>query len=261
MNKDFSQDKLLSFSEPKILKVLYDLATIIEESKLGCESKEFIKLTKYHLFLKDSPSEFIQKITKEFNKIKNIDYQFQVYLMNLERVLGQSKKDYQFLVQRNDNVKATKKIPVICLLDSIRSAHNVGSFFRNAECFGVEKIVLTGLSPTPENKQVQKTAMGTDNFIPWEYHKSALEIIKKLKDDGFTIWSIETGKEAIDINDIQKVDQKIALIFGHEQFGISLELLQLSDSIININLLGKKNSLNVACSQAIILNKLSHLYH
>ena len=219
------------------------------------------QLITYHEFLSDTPFDFIKKINLEFSKIKALDYQFQVYLMNLERFLGQSKKEYDFIVSTKDHSSPNSQaslVPIVCILDSIRSAHNIGAMFRNAECFAVEKIYLTGLSPTPENLQVQKTSMGTCDIQTWEYKKSALSLCEDLQKEGFEIWSVETGNQAIDINKFRSKDipKKLALIFGHELHGVSLELLEASSKIIKIPLLGQKNSLNVSVSQGIVLNSL-----
>lgn len=256
MNKDFGEKKLLSFTIEKQIRVLYDLAQYIEQKSIDHESSSFQKLSKYHTFLVDSSDEKIQKLNKEFNKVKQIDYQFQVYLMNLERLLGQSTKDYDFLVTTDDQNNKTKTFPIVCILDSVRSAHNVGAMFRNAECFGAENIILCGLAPTPENLQVQKTAMGCDHNIRWEYNKSAHETVSKLKIAGYTIWSIETSNNSILLEDINDIPAPLAIIFGHEQFGVSKELIELSDEIVSISLFGKKNSLNVSVSQGIVLNHL-----
>lgn len=257
MKKDFSKDIFLSFETSKQFKNLYDLARFIERNQYTVDSSHFQKLKKYHLYLDESEDELIIKLNKEFNKIKNIDYQFQLYLMLLERFIGQSTKDYQFLVQQNDGNQKKKNFDTICLLDSIRSAHNIGSFFRNAEALGCSKLILTGLTPKADHPQVIKTSMGTVEHIDWEYAENALEKVKEFKSQGYKIFCIETGKNAIKIEDIEvQKDDKIVLVFGHEQYGISLELLKFADQIIKIELFGNKNSLNVAVSQSIILNTL-----
>jgi 23S rRNA (guanosine2251-2'-O)-methyltransferase len=259
MKKYFTKDKLLSFDTEKQLRALYDLAHFIESNSQDINSSHFIKLTEYHENLKSSASDRIQKINKEFFKVKVIDYQFQVYIMNLERFLGQSKKDYDFIVKTHDSSQPVMAKPIICLLDSVRSAHNVGSFFRNAECFGVSHLFLCGLTPTPQLDQVKKTAMGCDKNLSWTYEKSAIKLAGELKGKGYVIWAIETAKYAKHIHEIKGLPRKVVLIFGHEQFGISLELLELSDKIVDINLFGAKNSLNVSVSQAIVLNHLANL--
>lgn len=259
MNKDFSQAKLLSFSEKKILSALYDLARFIEEKEANIESSHFLKLQKYHEFLASHDSDRIQKITKEFNKVKEIDYQFQVYLMNLERVLGQSLKEYEFLISTDDSLKSSKNFDIVCVLDSIRSAYNVGAMLRNAECFGSKKLYLTGLSPKADHPQVIKTAMGCEKLIEWEYIKSAMDCLLKLKNEGYKVVCIETGKQATPLDQFKiSKDEKIALFFGHEQFGLSLDLLKKSDETVVIDLFGAKNSLNVSVSQSIVLYQLTN---
>lgn len=259
MNKDFSQAKLLSFPENKILSALYDLARFIEKQNSQIDSNHFIKLQKYHTYLINHESDRIQKITKEFGKVKKTDYQFQVYLMNLERVLGQSLKEYEFLISTCDSVKASKNFEIVCVLDSIRSAYNVGAMFRNAECFGAQKMYLTGLSPKADHPQVIKTAMGCEQLISWEYIKSAMECLVRLKDEGYKIISIETGRNATPLDKFEiSHDDKIALFFGHEQFGLSLDLLKNSDETVVIDLFGSKNSLNVSVSQSIVLYHLTN---
>ena len=259
MKKYFTKDKLLSFSNEKKLRALYDLSIYIESNEKEINSKSFLKLYEYHQNLKDCHDESIQKINKEFFKVKRLDYQYQVYLMNLERLLGQSKKDYDFLIQRTDSRTNSSKHPISCLLDSVRSAHNVGAFFRNSESFGSSHLYLCGLTPTPEIQQVQKTSMGSIENMSWTYEKSAVDLVKDLKEKGHNIWAIETGKESIPIHKVTTYPKELVLLFGHEQFGLSLELLQAADKIISINLSGVKNSLNVSVSQAIVLNHLTNI--
>lgn len=252
MKKDYSRDKLLEFDENKVIKVLYDLAISIEKNP---DSSGLLKLKKYHEFLKDSPFGYVQKINKEFAKVSDTNRHFQIYIMLLERFLGQTSKEYHFLVRQGDSESSSKKFPIICLLDSVRSAHNVGAFFRNAECFGVKKLYLCGLTPQSDHPQVIKTAMGCQDHVDSEYVESAVEVVHKYKDLGYKIYGIETTTDAKDVNELKSPPEKSLLIFGHEQFGVSLELLQLADHSLKIQLYGKKNSLNVGVSQGIILNQ------
>ncbi|MDP7319778.1 MAG: TrmH family RNA methyltransferase [Bacteriovoracaceae bacterium] len=260
MNKDFSQEKLLSFSENKIIKILYDLAGFIEKNQFDFQSKPLFKLKKYHDYLKDFNSDRIQKLNKEFSKVKSIGYQYQIYLMHLERALGQTKKDYQFLIKTEDNQEPLERQAknIICILDSVRSAHNVGAIFRNAECFQINKIILTGLSATPDSVHVSKTAMGGDQLINWEYQNHIIDSIKELKSKGYTIYGIETAKNATYLENLISTPEKIALIFGHEQFGISYEVLQECDQLVSIHLVGRKNSLNVAVSCGIVFHQVTY---
>jgi 23S rRNA (guanosine2251-2'-O)-methyltransferase len=260
MNKDFSREKLLSFNEQKQLKALFDLASFIERKQEPITSSHFAKLSKYHDFLQNSDSDKVAKLNLEFAKVKAIDYQFQVYLMNLERLLGQSKKEYDFITTKDKAASSSRTFPVICLLDSIRSAHNVGAMFRNAECFGVEEVILCGLTATPENEQVQKTSMGCYEKVKWSYHKNAAQIAQQYQQLGYEIWAVETAKTGQDILKIQKIPQKVVLIFGHEQFGVSQELLAISYQLVEIPLFGQKNSLNVSVCQGILLHQVTNFF-
>ena len=258
MNKDFTQNKLLSFNEEKVLRVLYTLARFIETNQEKIESNSFQKLTKYHTYLVNYNSDKVKKINKEFAKIKIKDYQYQVYLMNLERLLGQSLKEYEFAVKTSDTKKRLDKFNIVCILDSIRSAYNVGAMLRNSECFGASKVYLTGLSPKSDHPQVIKTSMGCEKLVETEFIQDPKECIKHLKENGYKIISIETTKKATRLEDFSYNNEKIALVFGHELHGISLELLNLSDEIVSIDLFGNKNSLNVSVCQAVVLHELTN---
>lgn len=262
MNKDFTQTILLEFEPRKQIKILNDLAIFIENKKLDTESGAFQKLAKYHSFLDQSSDVNIQKLNREFAKVKANDFQFQVYRMNLERLLGQSSKEYQFLVDTNDNIGQERVVfPIVCILDSIRSAHNVGAIFRSSECFGVNKIFTCGLTPSSDSEHVKKTAMGAELLVPNEHRQSALDTIIELKSQGYKVWAIETVKDMIDLNEISTVPQKLALVFGHEQFGVSKEVLEACERAVPIKLFGIKNSLNVSISHGIVLNKLTSLFY
>ena len=261
MNKDFTKNKLTSFSEQKQIKALYDLARWIESEKKELTSSSFNKLKKYHDFLADSHFEKIQKLNKEFQKVAKLDFQFQIYLMLAERFLGQSLKEYDFMVATEDgqtNIK--EKLPITLVLDSLRSAHNIGAIFRTADCFNIKKIVLTGLSPDPGHEQVKKTCMGSDEHVDWIFEPNILEYIEEQKSLGYKIYGIETGKHAIDINQVKTLEENAIFILGHEQFGISFEVLKECHQIIKIPMYGQKNSLNVSVSCGIILNRLRDIY-
>ncbi len=259
MNKDFNQTKLLSFSEEKQLKVLFDLARFIEKNNLNIDDKSFLKLQKYHSFLEHSKEDKIQRMNKEFKKIVSLDKQFTLYLMLLERLLGQSSKEYDNVVKTSDNNNLkVKNFPIILILDALRSAHNVGAIIRNAECFGVSKIIFSGFTPTPDTEAVKKTAMGCEPKT-WIETDDLKSTIQSLKNQGHAIMAIETGRDAKNINKITVLDEPIVLILGNEQYGIDLEILKLADEILHIPMHGQKNSLNVAVSSGIVLNKITDL--
>ena len=136
------------------------------------------------------------------------------------------------------------------VLDNIRSALNVGAIFRTADSFGVEKIFLCGTTPRPgqfgrSGKDLAKTSLGAENFVPWEYRKRTIDAVKQLKKQGFRIVALEQAKNSIDIRRY-KPKAKVALVLGFEVSGVSKSVLKQCDKIIEIPMLGKKESLNVS---------------
>lgn len=138
------------------------------------------------------------------------------------------------------------------VIDNIRSAYNVGSIFRTADGAGSCEIYICGISPTPENNKVQKTALDSTQFVPWKYFKSTLQAIEYLKEKNIPIWTLETEKDSSDFQKIQYPDE-FALVVGHETEGVSKDIISKSDKIISIPMRGKKNSLNVANATSIVL--------
>jgi tRNA G18 (ribose-2'-O)-methylase SpoU len=132
------------------------------------------------------------------------------------------------------------------LLDNIRSAWNVGAMFRTSDGFGVQKMHLCGITPTPENPSVTKTALGADATIPWNYSRNALETALKIKKTGARLWALEQDERALPVNAAFVFDERpIVLIVGNEVVGVDPDLLDLCERIVYIPMLGKKRSLNV----------------
>jgi len=136
-----------------------------------------------------------------------------------------------------------KSFYVIC--DNIRSLENVGSIFRTADALGVSKIFLCGITGRPPQEKISKTALGAEKTIPWEYHKQTWRLIEKLKQEKVFIVALEQDKKSIDYRKF-KPKFPLALILGHEVKGVSKKILGKSDKIINLPMLGKKESLNVS---------------
>jgi len=138
---------------------------------------------------------------------------------------------------------------------NVRSLWNVGAFFRTCDALGVEHLYLTGYTGHPPRKEISKTAIGADNVIPWEHVRDPLSIIAKLKKEGWQIISLELAKNSMDIVKF-KPGKKVCLIVGHELSGVPEQLLELSDEVVMIPMLGKKESLNVAVAAGIALHHL-----
>ncbi len=147
---------------------------------------------------------------------------------------------------------------VAVLLHDIRSTHNVGSIFRTADAAGVVRVYLSGYTPTPidrfgrAQKDVAKTALGAEKYIPWEYFVSASRLISKLKKEGWYVVGVEQDVRALDYRK-SKVKEKTVFVFGNEVAGISKEVRKRCDELIEIPMHGKKESLNVSVTAGIIL--------
>ena len=153
-----------------------------------------------------------------------------------------------------EEFKNKKKVPIIIVLDNVRSAHNVGSVFRTSDAFLIEKIILCGICPIPPKNEIRKTALGSTESVDWSYTEKSIDCIKALKDDGYKIASIEQADNSTNLQDFS-IDkhQKIALVFGNEVNGVNDEIVQMSDTVIEIPQHGTKHSFNVSVSVGIIL--------
>ena len=150
--------------------------------------------------------------------------------------------------------KKSEKTPLILVLDDIRSLHNIGSVFRTADAFLIEKIYLCGITATPPNKEIHKTALGATETVAWEHHENVLEVIEKLKKENVMTLAIEQVESAIFLQNFEvKKGEKYALVFGNEVYGVSQEAVALCDGSIEIPQLGTKHSLNISVSAGIVV--------
>jgi len=149
----------------------------------------------------------------------------------------------------------------ILIIPDIRSAINVGSLFRTSDAVGISKIYLTGYTPCPNDKfgriqkDIAKSALGAETWVPWEYKKTLIPLITKLKKDGFMIVALEQDKRSIDYRTL-KVPKKVAFIIGPEVTGLDKKILDRCDAIVEIPLSGKKESLNVSVATGIALFRI-----
>ncbi|MBT4324347.1 MAG: TrmH family RNA methyltransferase [Cryomorphaceae bacterium] len=153
-----------------------------------------------------------------------------------------------------DDFKKSKKTSAIVVLDNIRSIHNVGSIFRTSDSFLIEKIIISGYTATPENERMKKTALGSSDSVDWEYSDDIIETIKKLKKKDVKIISIEQADESLKIEKFNPVSgTKYAFIFGNEVDGVSDDIINVSDEVVEIPQVGTKHSLNVSVAAGIVL--------
>ncbi len=146
------------------------------------------------------------------------------------------------------------KIPLIVILDNVRSMQNIGSVFRTADAFCVEKVVLCGITATPPNNEIHKSALGAEFSVKWEYYKNAQEPVHELKKSGYCTISIEQTQNSIPLNcfDIDK-SKKYAIVLGNEVFGVEQDTIDTCDHSIEIPQFGTKHSLNVSVAGSIVI--------
>ena len=150
--------------------------------------------------------------------------------------------------------KEATKTPVIIVLDDVRSLNNIGSIFRTSDAFLIEKIYLCGITATPPNKEINKTALGATETVVWEHAENILDVIENLKNQKIKVFAIEQVENAIFLDNFTVLEnQKYALIFGNEVFGVSQKAIELCDGTIEIPQLGTKHSLNIAVSAGIVI--------
>ena len=152
--------------------------------------------------------------------------------------------------------KALKR-KIVVILDNIRSRENVGSIFRTADAAGIDKIYLCGITPAPPHLKISKTALGAEQYIPWEHHKACWRLLEKLHQKDFCIIALENIKKAKNIFFFKKLGKSVALVLGSEVKGLSPQILKRCNIITQIPMKGKKESLNVSVAFGIAVYQLS----
>lgn len=150
--------------------------------------------------------------------------------------------------------KKAEKIPLIVVLDNIRSLNNIGSVFRTSDAFVVEKIYLCGICATPPNKDIHKTALGATESVEWEYVEDVLEVVEKLQSQGVAVAAIEQADNATMLHEFEiEPEKKYAIVMGNEVKGVQQEVVTASDHCIEIPQFGTKHSLNISVTTGIVL--------
>lgn len=149
------------------------------------------------------------------------------------------------------------KLPITVILDNVRSAQNVGSFFRTADAFGIEHIALCGISATPPNREIHKTALGSELSVEWRYYATTAECVAKLRSEGYKIIAIEQVERATMLDRFcAEPNAKYALVFGNEVEGVDQAVVDIVDGAIEIPQVGTKHSLNVSVSAGVVMWEL-----
>jgi tRNA G18 (ribose-2'-O)-methylase SpoU len=160
-----------------------------------------------------------------------------------------------------DEFRQSNKVPVTVILDNVRSMHNVGSVFRTADAFLIEKICLCGFTPQPPHRDINKTALGATESVTWEYFLDTETCVKQLKEAGHLIIAIEQAEGSIMLPDFSLKEMgPLAVIFGNEVEGVQDTVLEICDQAIEIPQMGMKHSLNISVAAGIVLYKLSEGY-
>lgn len=156
-----------------------------------------------------------------------------------------------------EEYKSGPDIGMVVILDNIRSAHNVGSAFRTCDSFKADKLWLCGICATPPSAEIRKTALGAEESVPWEYSGSTLDVVNKLKSEGYTVVSVEQTVNSVSLESFSPSassgDSKYAFIFGNEVDGVSQEVVDASDFSLEIPQFGTKHSLNVSVAIGVVL--------
>lgn len=156
-----------------------------------------------------------------------------------------------------EEFKQSAKIPIIIVLENIRSAYNVGSVFRTSDAFLIEAIYIIGYSAKPPHKEIKKTALGAEESVEWSYFKTTDEAILDLREKGFNVYAAEQAEGSFQLNAIAfEADEKIAVVFGNEVTGVEQSTIGLCDGCLEIPQLGMKHSLNIATAAGVVLWEL-----
>ena len=155
-----------------------------------------------------------------------------------------------------DEFKSAEKTPITIVLDNVRSALNVGSVFRTSDAFLIENIILCGITSTPPNKEIRKAALGASDSVNWQFEENTIDAVTKLKTDGYHIMGIEQADKSSKLNNFTLSSKPIAIIMGNEVNGVSQDVIDICDEVLEIPQFGTKHSLNISVTTGIIIWEL-----
>jgi tRNA G18 (ribose-2'-O)-methylase SpoU len=153
-----------------------------------------------------------------------------------------------------EEFKQSEKTPLVLVLDNLRSMHNVGSAFRTADAFAIQKIYLCGITAQPPHREIHKTALGATDSVNWAHKQDTVGLCQQLQQEGYVVLAVEQADQSLSLETFQPAaDKKYALIFGNEVFGVSDEVVAVVDQCLEIPQFGTKHSLNVSVSIGVVL--------
>ena len=159
------------------------------------------------------------------------------------------------------------KLPIVAVLDNVRSQHNVGAVFRTADAMRIERVVLCGICCCPPNQEIHKTALGAEESVAWQYYKETLDAVRDLQAQGYTVYAVEQAHDSVTLEEVAESIYnlqftiyncpKMAVVFGHEVFGVQQEVVDSCSQCIEIPQYGTKHSMNVSVTAGIVLYRLA----
>ena len=166
-----------------------------------------------------------------------------------------------------DQYRQADKLPLVVVLDNVRSQHNVGAVFRTADAMRIERVVLCGICCCPPNQEIHKTALGAEDSVEWQYYPETIDAVRALQDEGYTVYAVEQAHDSVTLEEIAETITnhqspitncpKIAVILGHEVFGVQQEVIDQCSQCIEIPQYGTKHSMNVSVTAGIVMYRLS----
>ena len=166
-----------------------------------------------------------------------------------------------------DQYREADKLPLVAVLDNVRSQHNVGAVFRTADAMRIERVLLCGICCCPPNQELHKTALGAEESVEWQYCKETIDAVRELQAQGYTVYAVEQAHNSVTLEEMAEQISgfrfqfsdcpKIAVVFGHEVFGVQQEVIDICEGCIEIPQYGTKHSLNVSVTAGIVIYRLA----
>ncbi len=253
-----SKEAFLALNEAMALRALIDALQEVEAhwDKASLKQESLEQLFERLTWAKEHRSPRVSQLSSLLQRIPQDPsyHQFMSLVTPIERAHGRGLSDGDMKVKTDDRSTAiAPKLPIVLIVDNLRSAFNVGSIFRTAECFGAAHLYLCGYTARPDQEKLKKAAMGTDALVSWSWHARIEEVLETLKRDAYRIYALETSEGAEVLGDYVFKPGKTAFIFGNERYGVEEQVLKSCDGILEIPCQGQKNSLNVALSLGVAL--------
>jgi tRNA G18 (ribose-2'-O)-methylase SpoU len=163
-----------------------------------------------------------------------------------------------------DQYREADKLPLVVVLDNVRSQHNVGAVFRTADAMRIERVVLCGICCCPPNQEIHKTALGAEESVEWKYYQETLDAVRDLQAEGYTVYAVEQAHDSVTLEEVAEqivngkwTNGKWAVVLGHEVFGVQQEVIDICNQCIEIPQYGTKHSMNVSVTAGIVMYRLA----